>query len=119
MWLLGFFQKPFRIIYSSIGMILLFGLLYFGIGYLDGKFPELATTNDLSCIKSIAYQLSKSIYFSGITFYTIGYSDLMENISNQNLVVLKELLALLEGFLGVIFTSSIIISLLNRYRIQD
>lgn len=118
MWALGFFYRPLRIIVSSTIIIFVFGLAYLLLAHL-GSSPVISENKMPFNIAEYLSVLVKYIYFSGFTFYTIGYSDIMENLVNQHLVLIKQVLVLLEGCIGVICNSSIVVALLNKHRIRD
>ena len=78
-------RKPHRIIYYSIGTILCFGILF----WLNSS--EIASTaNDIE-----TFNFGHGIYFSTITFTTMGFSDLIPTGWSR-------LLVSIEGFLGLL-----------------
>ncbi|QEM10183.1 potassium channel family protein [Mucilaginibacter rubeus] len=81
-WVYG--SKPHRIIYLSIAIILIFGVIY----WADSNSISANTTNK-------TFNLGDSIYFSTITFTTLGYGDFSPN------GWLKALSAI-EAFSGVV-----------------
>ena len=50
----------------------------------------------------------ESLYFSGITFTTIGYGDIAP-------IGVTRFIAVIEGFLGVLLISSFLVSLVRRF----
>jgi len=91
----GYFYKPSRVIFTSLTLILLFGFIY----------KNIAGTT---------ISLYDTIYFSGITFFTIGYSDVFDKFTGISAIV-KNTLVLLEGGLGISLCSSLLASLMNKY----
>lgn len=81
----GFGTRPFRLIYLILFTILLFGTMYFLV-------PEF----DFSKAKSLIH----GIYVSGVTFFTIGYGDIVPK--NQ----VTEIIVNIEAFIGVFLMSS-------------
>lgn len=77
-------RKPHRIIYLSVGIIFLFGLIYFFTG-------SLISTN--TAIKD--FTLGDGFYFSTITFTTLGYGD-------YSPTGWLKILCAIEAFTGVI-----------------
>ena len=80
-------RKPHRIIYFSIAIILLFGVIYF----LNKDLIALNYTN--TTVKN--FNFLDSLYFSTTTFTTLGYGDLSP-LSGLRI------LSSIEAFLGVI-----------------
>jgi hypothetical protein len=120
LWMLGFFFKPSRLIITTIVAIFSFGILYYLAAHTG---DSLMTFNQLmseSSVKNIILDLNKFIYFSVITFYTIGYSDLPDSIKmHDGAVFIKQYLVFFEAIIGVFINSSIIISLMNRHGIKN
>ncbi|RZK47857.1 MAG: two pore domain potassium channel family protein [Pedobacter sp.] len=77
-------RKPHRIIYLSLAVIVLFGLIY----WLSSDLISANTNNK-------NFNLGDSLYFSTITFTTLGYGDFSP-------VGWLKMLSALEAFLGVI-----------------
>ena len=98
----GGLMKPERIFYLIIGTVVLFALLHllpdrtFNVLAVDGN----STHRALSC--------AEAFYFSGISFTTIGYGDISP-------VGFSRISAVLEGFIGVVLSSSLLISFVKRY----
>jgi hypothetical protein len=78
-------SKPHRIIYLSLGIIILFGFIY----WLNEDLISLNTTR----VKH--FNFGDSFYFSTITFTTLGYGDLSPT-------GWLKVLSSIEAFLGVI-----------------
>lgn len=77
-------RKPHRIIYISLGAIFLFGLIY----WFNGNLVSANTANK-------SFNFGDSLYFSTITFTTLGYGDFSP-------VSWLKILSAIEAFLGVI-----------------
>jgi hypothetical protein len=91
----GFGHRPLRVIGSAITIILLYGMLYWAV---DG-------------VRRVGYEgavtLAKAIYFSGVTFATVGYGDFIPAEHTR-------FMALTEGLLGG-FTMGLFVAVLaNR-----
>lgn len=86
--LTGAFYFPALFILYSIGVILVFGLLYFT---MSGN------------------SILSSLYYSGITFTTLGYGEI------KNIVPSIKVLSVIEALFGIIFCSCFITSLMNKY----
>lgn len=89
-------SKPHRIIYCSIAAIILFSLVY----WLNSDLISMNT-------KEGNFNFGDSIYFSTITFTTLGYGD----FSPQGWL---KILASLESFLGVINTGFLLAGYANN-----
>lgn len=76
-WLWGYGERPWRLALVMVANILVFGTLQYWLDGLPGK----AWWED--------------VYFSGITFLTVGYGDLAP------VAMLPRLLAVLEGAAGI------------------
>jgi uncharacterized protein YjbI with pentapeptide repeats len=77
-------RKPHRIIYLSFGIIIFFGILY----WLGSDLISANTTNK-------SFNIGDSIYFSTITFTTLGYGDFSPT-------GWLKVLSAIEAFTGVI-----------------
>ena len=91
----GFGFRPLRVIGTAFSIVLLYGVLYWLIG--GATEPE----------QQAAAGLIDSIYFSGITFCTVGYGDLVPAPHAR-------LFALSEGFLGAFLMGFFVVVLANR-----
>jgi len=98
MEVVGGFVIPSRLINSSVGVVLVFALMYwlsgltFSVGGEGGQ----------------RLGFFDALYFSGVTFLTIGYGD----ITPENW---GRVAVLVEGFLGVSFVSGFVVSLVKKY----
>jgi hypothetical protein len=99
-------------------MIIAFGILFYILSHVDYEFVPVQCFLSAECSGKLLADLTNSIYFSGITFYTVGYSDLLKPPVSGHLGIVKNFLVLFEAALGMIFTSSIVIALLNKYHVR-
>lgn len=91
----GGFIKPFRIVFWATVVIFGFALIYW---------REPASFRDAYSICSYW----DALYFSGLTFTTIGYGDILP-------VYWMRGLAVLEGLLGIALSGAFLVSLTRRY----
>lgn len=98
-WLVaGFGQRPLRVIAASAVIVFAFALLYWAAGGVVPAAPA-----------SARHDFWEALYFSGITFATVGYGDFVPAPHVR-------LLALAEGALGVSAISFFVVVLANRLR---
>ncbi|MGR6871048.1 ion channel [Pseudomonas sp. HK3] len=87
----GYGEKPARVIMFSLVIIVLFALAYWVLGIADGG-NGIGLQADLS-IEQNLMNLGTSLYFSVVTFTTLGYGDLVP-------IGFSRLLAAMEAFTG-------------------
>ncbi len=87
----GYGEKPIRVILFSIAVILTFAVLYFLLG-LSFSGDSLAFNPELSVWQNSQIFFS-SLYFSVVTFTTLGYGDLAP-------IGIARAFAALEAFIG-------------------
>lgn len=87
----GYGEKPIRVILFSISIIITFAILYFLLG-LSFSGDSLAFNPELSVWENSQIFFS-SLYFSVVTFTTLGYGDLAP-------IGIARALAALEAFIG-------------------
>ncbi len=95
-YIIGYGEKPWRLLFISVFIISLFALIYMFIGINTADFGFVKLTlidNTYSFEQVIAYYL-ESWYFSMITFSTVGYGDITV------FGVFGKLAVCLEVFLG-------------------
>lgn len=95
----GYTEKPQRVIVSALGIILLFGLVYFLVGAIR---PAVDT--------GTAAGIWDNIYFSFITFTTVGFGDF---IPKPFLWV--KILVCVEAFSGPFMAGLYVFTLTRRY----
>ena len=97
--LCGYGEKPYRIIISALSTIFIYALVYFAL-------------NAVECSTAQGYVLRPSdyLYYSAITFTTVGYGDFIPKTNS-----LFRLLAASEAFIGTFLTGLFIFTLARRY----
>ncbi|RBI59919.1 ion transporter [halophilic archaeon] len=78
-WFTGYGNLPMRVIYTSLGVILLWGLVYPIVGGLRHGNRDVVYTFTTTASISPEYVgtvLLKSIFFSTVTFTTLGYGNM-------------------------------------------
>ena len=85
-WLWGYGEKPWRLATAMVAAIVAFGTLQYWLQGVPGR------------------DWFDHVYFSGVTFLTIGYGDLAP------VGVLPRLLALIEGAAGILFIGMLVAS---------
>jgi hypothetical protein len=97
--LCGYGEKPYRIVISSLLMILAYAFLYFLLGAVER-----------SGAAGYTLKWSDYIYYSTVTFTTVGYGDFVPRAST-----LYRLLAASEAFTGVFLSGLFIFTLARKY----
>jgi hypothetical protein len=87
----GYGEKPLRVILFSLAFILVCGLAYFLLGVSDGG-SVVVMSGDYTLSENVM-NLFKSLYFSVVTFTTLGYGDLVP-------LGVSRLVAAIEAFAG-------------------
>ncbi len=95
----GYGEKPYRIVLSSLSTIGIFAFLYWHFNSV-----EFAIT------KNYLLRWSDYLYYSAITFTTVGYGDFIPNSHS-----FSRLLSALEAFMGVFLTGLFIFTLARKY----
>ncbi len=85
-WMTGGFLRPGRFLIAGLAIFLIFSILYVTFGM----------------------SISDALYFSGVTFTTIGYGDIIP-------AGFERVLAVMEGILGICTTSSFLVALVKKY----
>lgn len=104
----GYGYKPQNAVKFTAGTILIFGILFYLIDYIG----LLLSGNMIFGAKYLVQNLKdlfEYIYLSGITFTTIGFTEL------GNLSWLSRFLILIEGCLGVATLSLFVTALVKKY----
>ena len=97
--LCGYGEKPYRIILAALATIILFALLFFSLNAVT----DIVTPDS-------AIKLSDCLYYSTITFTTVGYGDIIPKPQT-----LFRLIAACEAFTGVFLTGLFIFTLARKY----
>ena len=87
----GYGERPLRVILFSLAFILICGIAYFLLGVSDGD--VLVIVNPAQSLSDNFINFSKSLYFSVVTFTTLGYGDLVPLGSSR-------IVAAIEAFAG-------------------
>ena len=105
-WVTKHNTSPNRVVASSLVVIGLFSLLY----TLSGGVISTAATNDLVKIKlpNVFIGIGNNIYFSVVTFTTLGYGDL------QPVGVVARFFAMVESLLGALLMAWLVFVLGRR-----
>jgi hypothetical protein len=97
--LCGYGEKPYRIILTAFSTILLFAFLYFSLGAVERSGQAAYTM-----------QWFDYIYYSTITFTTVGYGDFVPKAFAP-----FRIMAAAEAFCGVFVTGLFIFTLARKY----
>jgi len=87
----GYGERPLRVILFSLGFILLCGFGYFALGISDSGHMVVFDSNHTMFENTMS--LIKLMYFSVVTFTTLGYGDLVP-------VGPSRIIAAIEAFAG-------------------
>jgi hypothetical protein len=96
--LCGYGEKPYRIILAALSAILLFAAAYWSFGTIE------------PACRASALRWYDYIYYSAITFTTVGYGDIIPKSG-----ALSRLLAAAEAVCGVFVTGLFIFTLARKY----
>ncbi len=97
--LCGYGEKPNRVVLSALGIILLYGTIYYLLKTITPSYADQAILT-----------IGDHIYYSIITFTTVGYGDL---IPKEN--VWYRLLAGSEAFIGAFMIGLFVFTLSRKY----
>lgn len=111
-WFTGYGNLPLRVIYTSLGVILLCGLLYPLLGGIRRPRPTGSTIYALDSpwavsVDRAATIVLESLYFSVVTFTTLGFGDL------EPVGTAAQYLASAEALLGSILMA-LLVAVLTR-----
>ena len=95
----GYGEKPRRVIFFSMGLILLFSFIYLIFGIQDG--PEVIGWRSHQSLYHNGSHWLTALYYSVVTFTTLGYGDITP-------VGLSRLFAAMEAFTGT-FTMALFV----------
>lgn len=110
---MGYGEKPFRVISSSIVTIFIFSLVfYYTGGVISEEFPPIISKANICLFDQNVYRYVNeyltSLYFSGMTFSSLGYGDL------QPATWEVRAFATVESFLGALFMALLVFVLGRR-----
>jgi len=111
---IGFFYKPSRVILLSVTTILFFGLMLFALDHLTCSTANLSNLFTTDYPSQTGEKLLNAMYSSGLTFFTLGYS-LPTTKAVASIQHIKQFFTLMEAGIGIILTSTILISFMNKY----
>ncbi|PJZ28386.1 potassium channel family protein [Leptospira kmetyi] len=97
--ILGGFVKPMRILLIIAATIFTFSVIYYSSA---SKFKVKDNFVD-------GLDIVNAIYFSGMTFATISFGDIVP------LNTFCKLIAFLQGFLGIFLSGAFLVTILNKY----
>ena len=87
----GYGENPVRVIIFSLALIFVFAIAYFILGVKLGD--EIIAINTSQTFSVNVYHFLQSLYFSVVTFTTLGYGDIVP-------IGLSRLLSAIEAFTG-------------------
>ncbi|MBL7903355.1 MAG: two pore domain potassium channel family protein [Bacteroidia bacterium] len=96
---------PVRVLFNAMGVVLIFSLLYFGISNYLFEWGHVATT--LPDTLNVSKGFWNSVYYSSITFFTVGYGDYFAYGA-------VKILAAMEGFVGVFLMSYFTVAFVRK-----
>lgn len=111
-------SNPNRIIYQAFGgliipyrilILIIFTIIFFALIYWVGSFnfnAENLKESGSTIVRVLHFK--EALYFSGISFTTIGYGDMSP-------VGIARYVAISEGIIGIVLSSSLVVSLTKRY----
>jgi len=97
--LCGYGEKPHRVVLSSLAIILLYGITYYALKAITTSYTVSGN-----------YSIGDCVYYSIITFTTLGYGDF---IPKEN--VYYRLLAGSEAFIGAFMIGLFVFTLSRKY----
>ncbi|ARN57001.1 Ion channel [Sedimentisphaera salicampi] len=97
--LFGYGEKPVRVIYAALTVIITCGLLYFSVGDLECPHSPNGST------------FFESMYFSVITFTTLGFGDVYPNATHT----FTRAVAMFEAISGTFLISLFVVCLAKRF----
>lgn len=100
--LLGGFVRPSRIITYMLLVYLSFSIYYMS------NWAMFINNNGFCTQRVTGLNIKDALYFSAVTFTTIGYGDILP-LENTRIIVS------LEGFLGVVLSSLLVVTFTSRY----
>lgn len=108
MQLFDFFAYPLSLSVRSLGIIMIYAIIFSFIGVYDAVVVEVIRPSDLSTFGEWMGYLSKALYMSVTSFTTAGYGDYV-------LPPGWELVSATETLIGVLYSGALITSIFNRF----
>ena len=102
-WMFGGLIRPSFILIIMALVIVLFGVIFANLGLYNASCLE---GGDSCSPRTLGFW--EALYYSGISFTTIGYGDIYPVSSIRYM-------AILEGVLGVLLSSCLVVSLTRKY----
>jgi hypothetical protein len=99
--LCGYGEKPYRVITSSLVIVILYSLAYAGLNIL--KMPQAYESQ-------MVYNLWDYLYFSIVTFTTVGFGDL-----TPRMIPFFQMLVGSEAFIGAFMMGLFVFTLARKY----
>jgi hypothetical protein len=113
----GFFYKPSKAILSSFLAIVFFGIVFYIIHHFNCRLLSLEELFYKGNFFNVFSEVIDAIYFSGITFFTIGYGETL-GVASNSIEPIRKIFILSEAGTGILLTSSVLISFINKYLIK-
>lgn len=104
----GYGFKPIRALWFSLGIIIIFALLFSLIGLKNGDI-HFTSFNSLESISTTLDVMANYLYQSGISYTTIGFSDML------NVGPVVGLLYVIEALIGISVLSLYVVALTRKY----
>lgn len=96
-YIIGYGEKPFRLLCISVFIISLFALIYMftGLNTMDYGLVKINLSKNMYTFNEIIIYYLEAWYFSMITFSTVGYGEIIA------LGIFGKVFVCLEVFLGI------------------
>lgn len=112
-WVMGYGERPWRVVGTSLGVIAGFGLVYPFVGGMEATDTDtvafsLAESFSLPLRSGGGRIFFENLYFSAVTFTTLGYGDIQPGSDTA------KLLASFESFLGALLMALLVAVLTRR-----
>lgn len=112
-WVMGYGERPWRVVGTSLLVIIGFGLVYPYLGGMETTDTETVTFRFVESVPLLAETgwariFFENLYFSAITFTTLGYGDIQPSSDTV------QLLASIESFLGALLMALLVAVLTHR-----
>jgi hypothetical protein len=101
-WLFGYGERPVRVLLSAMVVIILCGLFY------SSQFCHIM---EQGVARRLSLSFVDGIYFSAITFTTVGYGEMYPAPTD----LLTRIVVMLEAFSGIFLMPMFVVSLAKRF----